>query len=237
MRNPSLSRVFRRTPRSSKLVIKGGTFSSGARVFVFTDPLIELPVASVTASVLRATLTKALPTGTFLLIVYDPATFRYGAFSPTFRTGGHLLVDSNGQVIGEFDMPTSQVILTGTSHKPVRLVMSSAGIRGNFDPESLLHFDAACTSPHLHVSDESIFFDRSALTLANGASPSNPPFATAVWVPDRSKPLVSLSCSQQQNGFFRDGEGQCVAMAISCGDYRPAMPIDFSHFVPPFKIQ
>jgi hypothetical protein len=55
-------------PGASQLVIRGGTFSAGVRVFF---GLTELPVTSVGASEIRASLTSPEP-GSHLLIVFQP---------------------------------------------------------------------------------------------------------------------------------------------------------------------
>jgi hypothetical protein len=81
------------------LVVKGGPFAAGIRVFM---PSGELPVISITSNEIHATMpTSALPEGTHLLFIYQPSTNRYGTF--VVAAGGSsppVVVDAHGEVVG-----------------------------------------------------------------------------------------------------------------------------------------
>lgn len=73
---------------SNVLSVGGGPFASGLRVFLFLDALTELPVAAVTGSQAVATLPPSIPPGTYLLVVYQPATGKGASFNTTIGAVG-----------------------------------------------------------------------------------------------------------------------------------------------------
>src|SRR5947207_13375434 len=59
-----------------QLVVHGGTYAAGIRVFL---NLVELPVVAVGANEVRATL-AGFPPASYLLILYQPGTNQFATF-------------------------------------------------------------------------------------------------------------------------------------------------------------
>ncbi len=62
---------------NNQLIVQGGSFSQPVRVFL---NFLELPVASVTANEIRATMSPFAP-GTYILVVYEPVGNKIASFA------------------------------------------------------------------------------------------------------------------------------------------------------------
>jgi len=69
------------------LTVSGSPFAAGLREFLFTDTFVELPVTSVSATQALATL-PPIAAGTYLLVVFQPATARVATFDLTIGAVG-----------------------------------------------------------------------------------------------------------------------------------------------------
>src|SRR2546426_8501862 len=67
-----------------QLVVHGGTYAAGIRVFL---NLVELPVVAVGANEVRATL-AGFPPASYLLILYQPGTNQFATFDLTLGAAG-----------------------------------------------------------------------------------------------------------------------------------------------------
>lgn len=109
---------------SNTLIVRGGVYSEGLRVFM---GVTELAVQSIAANEVYATL-PTLPAGSHLLTVYQPASGRSTSFAMTLGTAGPqgppgpegpqgepgaspaMVVDSLGTVVGQL-LATNKVLL------------------------------------------------------------------------------------------------------------------------------
>jgi hypothetical protein len=70
------------------LDVNGSTFAPGIHVFVWTSPVTELTVISVTANDVQAGFPATIPAGTYVLVLYQPSTNGIGAIDLTVGAVG-----------------------------------------------------------------------------------------------------------------------------------------------------
>lgn len=240
-----------------ELVVRGSTFQSGTRVFLFLNPAVELQVVSHTTGELHAKLPVPFSAGTFLLAAYHPATGQYGLFSLTMRTAlsENVLVDSSGKTIANLDSETAiggypstgpmtggSVVTLKVSDRRLRMRVAPGGFRsamifegGRFFRGEVAHRDAACSSPHVVDTDDR-FVDQAVVTLSDGSQAIAPPYGTIAWVPDYTKPQWVCGIGPT---YMRLSDATCVQTSPElCGiPYRPALPIDLGGFAAPFSVR
>jgi hypothetical protein len=219
---------------AGQLVVRGLTFPAGCRVFLLANPVSELPVVSTTPTELHATLPSPYPAGTFMLLVFAPSG-QYGLFNATMRAaiGPDVLVDANGKLIGSFDAP-NQTHFT-MSGRRLRFAVAPGGFSGSAFPP--LYFDAACTVPYVPEPSVS-FYELPPMTLSNGAQPAYPPYPTLAWFADHTQAPLIPSCASPPPAYLRNTQNVCVSATFNCNaSWWPAVSLDLSGFVPPFRIE
>ncbi len=70
------------------LTVRGSSFPTGLRVFLFANPVVELAVASATATEVRATVPSTVPPGSYLLLLYHQPSGQVGTFTVTIGAAG-----------------------------------------------------------------------------------------------------------------------------------------------------
>ena len=187
------------------LVVSGGFFASGIRVFV---ALTQLTVTSVTPTEVRATL-PALNSGSYLLTLFQPATVRIGTFpyAHSASQSAPVVVDGQGSVVGTLLDPTT--IIRSINGVRVLLFVSPSGFTVSPGNVKVFYKTADCTgTPYLQIGIAA----RMGFTFAGTIYYPGEPLENFMWAAKRE--LDSTNCDPAANPQPADWFGPLVTVPV-----------------------